>query len=88
VLSALSILGRISWIDRKALGRFIVGCQDQDRGGISDRPDNMADVFHTFFGVAGLSLLGYSPLGAIDPVYALPVAVIEGLGLPKRYHVE
>ncbi|CAN0172617.1 unnamed protein product, partial [Hapterophycus canaliculatus] len=28
-------------------------------GGIAERPGNLADIFHTFFGVAGLSLLGY-----------------------------
>lgn len=31
-----------------------MGQQDPDRGGISDRPNNMVDVFHTHFGVAGL----------------------------------
>jgi prenyltransferase beta subunit len=40
---------------------FILSCQDPDNGGISDRPDDMADVFHTFFGIAGLSLLGALP---------------------------
>ena len=28
--------------------------QDKDKGGISDRPDDAVDVFHTFFGVAGM----------------------------------
>lgn len=28
-------------------------------GGIAERPGNMADIFHTFFGIAGLSLLGF-----------------------------
>jgi geranylgeranyl transferase type-2 subunit beta len=49
----------------------------------------MADVFHTFFGVAGLSLLG--KLGenstrhrAIDPVYALPLDLVVSLGLPRE----
>ena len=37
-------------------------------GGISDRPGNMVDVFHTFFGIAGLSLLKYSGLKEIDPI--------------------
>ena len=37
---------------------FILSCQDPENGGISDRPDDMADVFHTVFGIAGLSLLG------------------------------
>lgn len=27
--------------------------QDDENGGIADRPGDMADVFHTFFGVAG-----------------------------------
>ena len=47
VLSALSILDRLRWIDRRKLGSFIVDCQDPDGGGISDRPGNMTDVFHT-----------------------------------------
>jgi geranylgeranyl transferase type-2 subunit beta len=41
------------------LGNFIIHCQDEEDGGISDRPGNMADIFHTFFGISGLSLLGY-----------------------------
>ena len=34
-------------------------CQDEEDGGIAERPGNLADIFHTFFGVAGLSLLGH-----------------------------
>lgn len=37
----------------------------------------MADVYHTFFGIAGLSLMGYPGLAAIDPTYALPKEVVE-----------
>lgn len=85
ILSALSILGRISWIDRTALGEYILECQDPTGGGISDRPGNVTDVFHTYFGIAGLSLLGYPNLNQIDPVYALPKRVVEKLQLPNRY---
>jgi len=53
--------------------------QDEEDGGISDRPDDMADVYHTFFGIAGLSLMGYAGLAAIDPTYALPVKTVERL---------
>lgn len=88
VLSSLSALGRISWIDRKRLGEFILECQDADDGGISDRPGNIADVFHTFFGVAGLSLLGYPGFKEIDPVFALPVHVVRRLGIPALYSTE
>lgn len=68
VLSALSILGKvvqeclisialtknyqIPWISREKLATFIFRCQDSKEGGISDRPENMPDVFHTFFGVS------------------------------------
>jgi geranylgeranyl transferase type-2 subunit beta len=48
----------------------------------------MADVFHTFFGIAGLSLLGHLHTRAgggvfrrIDPVYALPTDTVKRLGL-------
>ena len=37
----------------------------------------MADVFHTFFGIAGLSLMGRCNLEAIDPVYALPEGTVR-----------
>ncbi|KAF6140740.1 hypothetical protein GIB67_035167 [Kingdonia uniflora] len=46
--------------------------RDKENGGISDRPDDAFDIYHTYFGVAGLSLLEYPELEAIDPAYALP----------------
>ena len=46
--------------------------QDEEDGGIADRPGDVPDVFHTFFGLAGLSLLRKADLAAIHPVYALP----------------
>ena len=140
-LSALSILGRLHWIDQDELTRFILFCQvrdcsniafalhsdklqdivftlakyhscpviiylqeccsieplvhglahnldmlvfimhvqDEHDGGISDRPEDMVDAFHTFFGLAALSLMGYEGLEPIDPVYALPVKVMKRL---------
>ena len=98
ILSSLSILGRVDWIDRAKLVQFILQCQDPDDGGISDRPGNMGDIFHTFFGVAGLSLLGffsakentvgaenpYSGFRGVDPTYALPARLVEEMGLPRQ----
>lgn len=37
-------------------------------GGIADRPGDMVDVYHTVFGIAGLSLLGFPGLKEVDPV--------------------
>ncbi|KAJ9122382.1 hypothetical protein QFC22_001804 [Naganishia vaughanmartiniae] len=86
-LSALSILGKLHWINREELITFILNSQDPDKGGIADRPGDWVDVFHTNFGLAGLSLLGYAGLQDIDPVYCMPVTVIERLGLKKRYQL-
>jgi len=77
VLSSLEIIGRTHWIDRDQLVRFILRSQDPDSGGISDRPGDMVDVWHTCFGLAGLSLLEYPGLEAVDPVYCMPKATIE-----------
>jgi geranylgeranyl transferase type-2 subunit beta len=89
ILSSLSIMGKLPWINGDRLASFILQCQDDEDGGIADRPDDMADVFHTFFGIAGLSLLGNlhcvesqgHSYRRIDPVYALPTDVVVRLGL-------
>ncbi|KAG0169598.1 hypothetical protein DFQ28_003517 [Apophysomyces sp. BC1034] len=86
VLSALSIMGRVHWIDREKLIAFILSAQDPEQGGISDRRGDMVDVFHTLFGLTGLSLLGYPDLKPVDPVYCMPKHVIERLGLESKYH--
>lgn len=91
VLSALSILGRISWISPKKLEGFILQCQDPEGGGIADRPGDMVDVFHTFFGVGGLSLLGHKQVGrgdeTIDPAYALTRRTLKKLGVTPFHEV-
>ncbi|KAF8316767.1 rab geranylgeranyltransferase [Clavulina sp. PMI_390] len=85
VLSTLSILQRLHWIDAPALIRFILSAQDHEGGGIADRPEDMADVFHTIFGLAGLSLMGYPQLAGLDPVYCMPAELIEKMGLRKNW---
>lgn len=77
VLSSLEMVGRTHWIDRQKLVDFILRCQDPERGGISDRPGDMVDVWHTLFGITGLSLLGYPGLEPVDPVYCLPKKTVE-----------
>ncbi|KAK7049504.1 Rab geranylgeranyltransferase [Paramarasmius palmivorus] len=53
VLSSLAVLNKVHWIDAEKLIQFILSAQDTDNGGIADRPGDVADVFHTVFGVAG-----------------------------------
>lgn len=60
--------------------------QDEHGGGISDRPEDMCDVFHTFFGIAALSLMGHPGLVKIDPAFALPektVAYVKARNLAE-----
>ncbi|KAG5493379.1 hypothetical protein GH5_02125 [Leishmania sp. Ghana 2012 LV757] len=87
VVSSLSALGRTSWIDREALFRYILSCQDTQDGGFSDKPGNQPDVYHTFFGLCGLSLLGYEgyKLNPINPVYALSYDVLDRLKIAAEY---
>lgn len=106
VLSSLCIMGKMHWIDQKALARcvyfyfsyvrairlmtsyfvyyrFILSAQDEKKGGIADRPDDEPDVYHTFFGLAALSLMGFPGIKQIDPVFALPTYVCERLGVMR-----
>lgn len=91
------MIGRLDWIDKEKLTTFILASQDIDLGGIGDRPGNLADPFHTLFGMAGLSLLSSSSLivdqtdaqkslaiqklKAVNPVFCMPQEVIDRLGL-------
>ena len=72
VLSGMFMIGAEDFFDKDLLIKFILECQDDISGGIGDRPGNCHDVFHTFFGFCGLSLLGYGNLKMIDPTYAIP----------------
>ncbi|EER09865.1 Geranylgeranyl transferase type-2 subunit beta, putative [Perkinsus marinus ATCC 50983] len=84
ITSALSVLGKLHWIDSDALTGFILRAQEEEDGGIADRPGDVPDVFHTFFGLAGLSLLdtsGSFHLRPVDPVWALPLDTVRRLGL-------
>ena len=84
ILSALSIIGRVGWIDTSRLGQFILNWQDDKDGGIADRPWDMPDVYHTFFGLCGLSLIGHmEKIGSRGggTVFELPTGVVWKLGL-------
>ena len=72
-------------MDREGLIHFILKCQDP-RGGLSDRPMDERDLYHTYFGIAGVNMLGYLdemgiPSTRIHPAYALPMTVVDRLKL-------
>jgi geranylgeranyl transferase type-2 subunit beta len=81
VLSSLTAIDRLSWIDGNALRSWILTCQDEEDGGIADKPGNVHDVYHTCFGVTGLSLLGYEGLAQVDCRFCMPKSVIDHLNL-------
>lgn len=82
VLSSLAILGKVDWIDGEKLRKFILAAQDPEQGGIADREGDEVDVFHTVFGICGLSLLGYEKLREIDPSYCLTKETLSRLPPP------
>ena len=75
--TTICILDKDNYINKEGLKNFILKCQDSDKGGIGDREGNEPDVFHTFFGLAGLSLLKYEGLAEIDKVYAIPKNILK-----------
>lgn len=75
--SSLAIIGKLHWIDKERLANFILQCQDRELGGLADRPGDMVDVFHTVFGIAGLSLIGFGGIEPIDPVYCMPKSIVD-----------
>jgi len=81
VLSSLSIIGRLHWISHDALRKFIFASQDSETGGITDRPGDLPDPFHTLFGIAGLSLLGEPGLKPVNPVFCMPESTLDKLPL-------
>ena len=72
------MLGKSDYINKSLLLKFITDCQDED-GGIADRPGNQPDVFHTFFGLAGMALLGNEKLNEFDPFFAIPTTIVKKL---------
>lgn len=77
IMSSCYNIGREDLIDLEMLKKYILNCQDDEDGGIGDRPGNMVDVFHTFFGIAALSLMGKYELNHIDPRFAIPTETIK-----------
>jgi geranylgeranyl transferase type-2 subunit beta len=59
---------------------FFSQFKDVETGGISDRPGDLPDPFHTVFGVAGISLLGTHPdLLKVNPVFCMAQSLIDRL---------
>ncbi|KAL0239269.1 hypothetical protein PCE1_004957 [Barthelona sp. PCE] len=81
IMSAVKTLDVLEYIDAEKLKGFILQAQ-YEGGGISDRPGDHVDMFHTFFGIAGLSLLGECELEPISSIYAIPQRFSEAHGLP------
>lgn len=84
VLSSLTILGRLHWISAPALKNFILACQDVETGGFSDRPGDVADPYHTLFGFAALSLLGFDCIKPVNPTFCMPQCVIDKLKITHQ----
>lgn len=87
VLSSLTVLGKLHWIDKERLVAFICACQDSETGGFADRPGDIVDPFHTLFGVAALSLLGDTSVKKVNPIFCMPEEVITRAGIQVPFHI-
>ena len=59
VLSSLAILGRLRWIDKDSLRRFILAAQDIETGGVADRPGDIVIIKQRFCITVMLRLMLY-----------------------------
>ncbi|KAK8898553.1 Rab geranylgeranyltransferase [Tritrichomonas musculus] len=75
--ASLAIIDKKDWINAENLEKFVLSAQNSEIGGIADVPGHQADPFHTFFGLAGLSIFHCQKLPEMDPVYAMPKNVLE-----------
>lgn len=56
----------VSNLDKSITSFLVTGkLQDTENGGISDRPDDAVDVYHTYFGIAGTSFFLKQPISCI-----------------------
>jgi len=79
VLSSMYMIGTEDFFDKNLLIKWILECQDFKDGGFSDRSGNEPDVFHTYFGLAGLSLMDYGNLSKVNATYAMPQHLVDSL---------
>lgn len=84
VMASLAMLGRLHWISKTRLEKYILACQDAETGGFSDRPGDVSDPYHTLFSLAGLSLLGYTDIKRINPTFCMPQHIIDKLQLKPQ----
>ncbi|OEH80397.1 geranylgeranyl transferase type II beta [Cyclospora cayetanensis] len=83
IYAAFRILGYEGWVDAEKLAGFILQAQDTESGGIADRPGDLADAFHTFFGLAALGMIYRTDhIQELHPVLALPRSVLQTLHIP------
>ncbi|WCJ19586.1 Geranylgeranyl transferase type-1 subunit beta [Euphorbia peplus] len=76
--AVLKILGGYSFIDGKALHKFLRTCQSK-YGGFSKFPDELPDIYHSYYGYTAFSLLeedGLNPL-----LVELGITSIAALGV-------
>eukprot|EP00834_Sanchytrium_tribonematis_P005862 NODE_386_length_8322_cov_0.935547.p4 type:complete len:320 gc:universal NODE_386_length_8322_cov_0.935547:6661-5702(-) len=75
-LSSLEIITKLDWINKEQLRNFILRCQHTN-GGICHRENQIPDLFHTLFGITGLSLLGYKGIEKVNPSYCMPQYLLD-----------
>lgn len=84
VLSSLAMIGRLDWINFRALEKFILACQDVESGGFADRPGDVADPYHTLFGIAALSLMGDGNVKKVNPTFCMAQDILDKIGVKSQ----
>jgi geranylgeranyl transferase type-2 subunit beta len=72
-------------IDKALLIEFVESLQTE-KGGLSPKRGDAADVYHTHFGVAALAVLGHPATVPVDPIHCLPADTVVKLHARMMSH--
>jgi geranylgeranyl transferase type-1 subunit beta len=77
--ATLKLLNSLHWIDQARNVDFILSNQNPLTGGIGKSDNTYPDPLHTFMGIAGLSLVNYEGLNAINPALTMSERAVSHL---------
>ena len=83
ITAALVLLGRQAWLEEpgQSLVSYVQLCQDRMAGGVGKNHECSADPLHSYYALAGLSLVGFPGIGAVDAALHMPAAAAQSAGV-------
>jgi geranylgeranyl transferase type-1 subunit beta len=79
ICATLKALGRLDLVDEGEVLRFLLEQSQHVIGGFGKYPGDVPDIYHSYFGLATMSMLGHADLKVLHTVTCMPVDAIAFL---------